>query len=83
MKQSVRSVVLAVLGVLFSAAIGRAEILAMLNYETKPEQIARREGLAVIDVDPKSETFGKMLMDIPLPPDLVPHLHGLEQRDRG
>src|SRR5437667_12462754 len=50
-----------------------AEILAMLNYESKPEQKPRKEGLAVIDVDPTSPTFGKMLMDIPLPPDLVTH----------
>jgi DNA-binding beta-propeller fold protein YncE len=50
-----------------------AEILALLNYETKPEQIVRKEGLAVIDVDPNSPSFGKMLMDIPLPPDLVAH----------
>ena len=57
---------------MFSSTV-RAEILAMLNYESKPEQTIRREGLAIIDVDPKSETFGKMLMDIPLPPDLVAH----------
>src|SRR2546428_2338762 len=50
-----------------------AVILAMLNYETKPEQVIRKDGLAVIDVDPKSPTFGKMLMDSPLPPDLVAH----------
>lgn len=58
--------------ILFSSP-ARAEILALLNYETKPEQIVRKEGLAVIDVDPKSPTFGKLLMDIPLPPDLVAH----------
>ena len=50
-----------------------AEILAMLNYETKPDQIFRREGIAIIDVDPKSDSFGKLLMDIPLPPGLVSH----------
>jgi DNA-binding beta-propeller fold protein YncE len=51
----------------------RSEILAMLNYESKPEQPVRREGIAVIDVDPGSESFGKILMDIPLPPDLIAH----------
>ena len=56
-----------------SASQADAEILALLNYETKPEQIIRKEGLAVIDVDPKSPSFGKFLMDIPLPPDLVAH----------
>jgi DNA-binding beta-propeller fold protein YncE len=60
-----------------------AEILAMMNYETKsPESLAslslsapgeRREGIAVIDVDPESERFGDIIMDIPLPPDLVAH----------
>ncbi len=50
-----------------------AEILAMLNYETKAEQTIRREGIAIIDVDPVSEKFGKILIDIPLPPDLVAH----------
>jgi hypothetical protein len=45
----------------------------MLNYESKPEQTVRKEGLAIIDVDPKSSGFGKILMDIPLPSDLVAH----------
>ena len=73
--------VLAVFVLLFSAAVAHAEILAMLNYETKPEQLARKEGLAIIDVDPNSPTFGKMLMDIPLPPDLVAH-HIFFNRDK-
>ncbi len=61
----------------------RAEILAMLNYESKPPESLkslkltgvqkRREGIAIIDVDPESQDFGKILMDIPLPPDLVAH----------
>jgi len=50
-----------------------AEILAMLNYESKREQTVRREGIAIIDVDPKSEQFGQIVMDFPLPPDLVAH----------
>ena len=54
-------------------ALPRAEILAMLNYESKPQQTMRREGIAVIDVDPASGNFGRVLMDIPLPPDLVNH----------
>ena len=51
----------------------QAEILAMVNYETKPEQIFRKEGIAIIDVDQNSENFGKILMDIPLPHNLVNH----------
>ncbi|MFQ5765467.1 MAG: YncE family protein [Rhodospirillales bacterium] len=67
----------------WAMAPARAEILALVNYESKtadslkalkltgPAQ--REEGIAVLDVDPKSETFGDILMQIPLPPDLVAH----------
>jgi len=61
-------------------AVPQAEILAMLNYESKPQQTIRREGIAVIDVDPASGNFGRTLMDIPLPPDLVNH-HIFYNRD--
>lgn len=65
-------------------ATADAEILAMVNYESKvPESLKelklslapqpRREGIAVIDVDPKSPRFGDIIMDIPLPPDLFAH----------
>lgn len=73
MKRTRVSLLIATLVLLLPAHLVHAEILAMLNYETKPEQTIRKEGLAVIDVDPKSPTFGKVLMDIPLPPDLVAH----------
>jgi hypothetical protein len=53
--------------------LAQAEILAMLNYESKPKQTPRREGLAIIDVDPASKNFTKMIADIPLPPTLVAH----------
>ena len=63
--------------------MANSEILAMMNYESKPADSLkalkltgareRREGIAIIDVDPEAETFGKILMDIPLPPDLVAH----------
>jgi len=70
---------------------GTAEILAMLNYESVPNDSlkdlkmpfgtqGRREGLAVIDVDPESAEFGEILMDIPLPTDLVAH-HLFYNRD--
>jgi hypothetical protein len=51
----------------------QAEILAMVNYESKPNHTPRREGIAIIDVDPESKNFAKILNDIPLPPDLVAH----------
>jgi len=60
-----------------------AEILAMMNYESKtPDSLKalklsgsapRKEGIAIIDVDPDSRNFGKILMDVPLAPDLVAH----------
>jgi DNA-binding beta-propeller fold protein YncE len=56
-----------------SPAVLYAEILAMMNYESKAEQTIRREGIAIVDVDPESGNFGKVLMDMPLPPDLVAH----------
>jgi DNA-binding beta-propeller fold protein YncE len=58
----------------------RAEILAMLNYESKAAQTVRREGISIIDVDPESKNFGKILMDIPLPYNLVNH-HIFYNRD--
>jgi DNA-binding beta-propeller fold protein YncE len=60
-----------------------AEILAMMNYESKtPDQVKalkltgpqeRREGIAIIDVDPESAGFGKLLVDIPLDPAGMAH----------
>ena len=60
-----------------------AEILAMMNYESKsPETLKalkiggakeREEGIAIMDVDPKSKNFGKILVKIPFPPDLIAH----------
>src|SRR6266496_4447998 len=68
----------------FLPSIAVAEILAMANYETKsPESLkalkspvaapARKEGIAIIDVDPDSKAFGKIVQDIELPGDLVAH----------
>jgi len=70
----------------------KSEILAMMNYETKPADSLkelnlstpreRKEGIAIIDVDPNSPAFGKILVDIPLPPDLVAHHVGLTRDGR-
>jgi len=70
-KQIARSML--VCTALLSPVLGYAEILAMANYESKPGQSPRREGIAIIDVDPASKNFGKILNDIPLPNDLVAH----------
>ncbi len=65
-------------------APARAEILAMLNYESKPEESLKamripvppqgpREGIAIMDGDPKSKNFGKIVMELPIPADVVAH----------
>ncbi len=59
--------------VAFAGAPVRAEILAALNYETKAGVTPRREGIAVIDIDPASPTFNRIVKDAPLPPDFVAH----------
>ncbi|MDT8407566.1 MAG: YncE family protein [Methylococcales bacterium] len=61
----------------------QAEILAMMNYESRAQASLthsrlstapqRREGIAIMDVDPKSSRFGQVLMDIPLNPEWVAH----------
>jgi YVTN family beta-propeller protein len=91
MKQARRSLALTWLILILSAWPAGAEILAMINYESKPPDALkvfknpvagqiRREGIAILDVDPRSENFGKILMDMPLPPDLVAH-HIFYNRD--
>ncbi|HET7384458.1 MAG TPA: hypothetical protein VFJ59_17970 [Pseudolabrys sp.] len=72
------------LGAMVAPSLARSEILAMMNYETKSKDslkslkapvppAERREGIAIIDVDPSSPAFGKIVTDIPLPADLVAH----------
>ena len=66
-----------------AAAPAQAEILAIMNYESKPaDQLKslklsgdapRREGIAVVDVDPESANFGQILSDIPIDPGTVAH----------
>jgi len=70
------------LGLLLSCtSLASAELLALLNYESKPNQPVRREGIAIMEIDPESQDFGKILMEIPLPSDLVAH-HIFFNRDR-
>src|SRR5215831_16945182 len=72
----------AALGVFLSCtSLASAEQYALLNYESKPNQPVRREGIAIMDIDPESSGFGKILMEIPLPSDLVAH-HIFFNRDR-
>jgi DNA-binding beta-propeller fold protein YncE len=72
--------ILALLSLAYPAG---AEILGMMNYESKtPESLKalklsgpqeREEGIAIVDLDPESENFGKWLVTIPLPAELVAH----------
>ena len=83
-----KRIITAAFGILAGLVCGtispRAEILAMMNYETKsPDSLralknpiaapARTEGIAVMDVDPSSPNYGKIVEDIKLPGDLVAH----------
>jgi DNA-binding beta-propeller fold protein YncE len=56
-----------------SGGPAQAEILAAMNYESKPGVSPRREGIAIIDIDPASPSFNKIVRDAPLPPDFVAH----------
>ena len=57
----------ATLGLLLSCtSLASAEQYALLNYESKPNQPVRREGIAIMDIDPASPDFGKILMEIPV-----------------
>lgn len=68
----------------FSASAASAEMLAILNYESKADDSleslqlqnadeGRREGIAIIELNPESPDYGKILADIPVSPDLVLH----------
>lgn len=76
-----RLLILTVMLLQLGTTMASAEILALINYESKPGQPVRREGIAIMDIDPKSSDFGKILMEIPLPSDLVAH-HIFFNRDR-
>lgn len=67
-------------GAMLASTSAQAEILALVNYETKAEHSFRKEGIAILDVDPGSPNFGKILADMPLPPDFHNH-HIFYNRD--
>ena len=82
------AILAAVLG--FVPGVASAHILAMVNYESKTEEALkaqgitdhgdRKEGIAIIDVDPESKSFGEIMVDISLQPNLVGH-HIFYNRD--
>lgn len=46
---------------------------ALVLYESKGQQALRREGIAFVELDPTAPDYGRILAQIPLPPDLVSH----------
>ncbi len=77
----VAGILAAVAGAPLSAG---AEMLAILNYETMAEDSleslqlqagpqGRREGISIIELDRDDSDYGKVLIDIPVPPDFVLH----------
>jgi DNA-binding beta-propeller fold protein YncE len=75
-----------------TGSVAVAEILGLVNYETKSADSlktlkrpiappARKEGLALIDMEPGSKTFGQILKNIEIPGDTVAH-HIFYNRDQ-
>lgn len=79
----IKQLALALVVGLGTTTAAHAEILAMMNYESMPAEslktlklgdtLERREGIAIIDVDPASDRFGNILWDMPLNPEWVAH----------
>ena len=71
------------MAVCMAATPATAEILAIMNYESKPaDQLKslklsgdapRREGIAIVDVDPESANFGQIVSEIPIDRGTVAH----------
>lgn len=67
----------------FCLSSAQAEILAMMSYESKTADSLkslklsgvgeRKEGIVIMDVDPDSANFGKILWEMPLSKDLMAH----------
>ncbi|SON56724.1 hypothetical protein HDIA_3183 [Hartmannibacter diazotrophicus] len=51
----------------------QAEQPALILYETKGQQAVRQEGIAFVELDPDAPDYGRILAQIPLPPDLISH----------
>ncbi|NOS88355.1 MAG: YncE family protein [Methylococcaceae bacterium] len=58
---------------LLMPSLATADMLAMVNYDSKAGVTPRKEGIAIINIEPDSPQFGKILNDLPLPPDTLSH----------
>ncbi len=72
LNKAIFGLALVIVGTL-SIVPARADILAMVNYSSKSGQSVQKEGIAILDVDPKSANYGKIIADIPLPKGLKNH----------
>jgi len=83
MKTCISAAAIAAASLIYSGHPAASEILAMLNYETKPDDqlrslklsgdAPRREAIAIVNVDPESPGFGSTLAEIPIDPATVAH----------
>jgi DNA-binding beta-propeller fold protein YncE len=56
-------------------------ITALINYRALDEELKQKDGLAVIDLNPNSETFGDILQDAPVGEGVLMH-HPFYNSDR-
>ncbi len=79
-----RSIAAAIVLVFAGTVAAQAERLALLNYESKPGDTleslrmqsaadAPRQGIAIVELDPESEDYGRILLDMPFPGDSALH----------
>jgi DNA-binding beta-propeller fold protein YncE len=79
-----RSIAAAAVLIIAVPGVVQAERLALLNYENKPGDTleslrmqsapgATRQGIAIVELDPESEDYGRILLDMPFPGDSALH----------
>lgn len=73
MRRTLATAAMAVAVAFFAAASAQAEQTALVLYETKGQQAIRQEGIAFVELDPNAPDYGKILAQIPLPPDMTSH----------
>lgn len=63
------------------AITNQEPITALINYRALDEELKQKDGLAVIDLNPNSETFGDILQDAPVGEGVLMH-HPFYNSDR-
>lgn len=57
----------------FTTNIPEESITALISYRAIDEELKQKDGLAVIDINPNSETFGDILQDAPVGEGVLMH----------